>query len=45
MQIRLPILELRLCKFARSKRKQIDQLKIKLIQIILIKFRYNFIQK
>ena len=45
MQIRLPISELRLCKFASSKIKQIDQLKNKLIQIMLIKFRYNFIQK
>ena len=45
MQIRLPILELRLCKFARSKIMQIDQLKFKLIQIILTTFRYNFIQK
>ena len=45
MQIRLPIFELRLLKFARSKIKQTDQLKIKLIQIILITFRYNFIQK
>ena len=45
MQIRLPILELRLFKFARSKIKQIDQLKNKLIQIMLIKFRFNFIQK
>ena len=45
MQIRLPILELRLFKFPRSKIKQIDQLKNKLIQIMLIKLRYNFIQK
>ena len=45
MQIRLPILELRLCKFARSKIKRIDLLKIKLIQIILLKFRYYFIPK
>ena len=44
MQIRLLILKLRLFKFDRTKIKQIDQLKIKLIQIILIKFRYNFIQ-